>query len=160
LLVLNSLKHEKTPSKEGDIALGNSNRSSDCNASPLDPSKSERVFTTFSDEYAQLQRRIFLATISISALVVGISAIFLDLQTTSSLIVGSFFGLLYFRLLARSIGKLGTGSQQVGKIQLIVPVLLVLATTKLPQLDLIPSLLGFLLYKPSLIFQTILESRA
>jgi len=160
LLALHSLKPEKKPSKEGDLALENLGASSDFNASPLDQSNSERVFQTFSDEYAQLQRRILLATVSISALAVGISAIFLDLQTTSSLLVGSIFGLLYLRLLARSIGKLGTGSQQVSKIQLIVPVLLVLATTKFPQLDLIPSLLGFLLYKPSLIFQTILESRA
>jgi len=41
----------------------------------------------------------------------------------------------------------------VGKIQLLVPVLLVLAASKVPQLDLIPALLGFLLYKPALIIQ-------
>jgi ATP synthase protein I len=36
---------------------------------------------------------------------------------------------------------------------LIVPVLLILAVIKLPELQLLPALVGFLLYKPSLIIQ-------
>ena len=80
--------------------------------------------------------------------------------TEGSLLVGALSGVLYLRLLARSIGKLGTSSKSVGKIQLIVPVLLVLAVSKLSQLELLPALLGFLLYKPSLVFQILLESRS
>ena len=75
------------------------------------------------------------------------------------MLVGALSGSLYLRLLARSIGQLGKGSNAVGKIQLVVPVLLVLAVSKIPQLDLIPSMLGFLLYKPSLIIQALIESR-
>jgi len=94
----------------------------------------------------------------LSIFAIGISAVFFDLLTTSSVLVGAFFGLLYLRLLARSIGKLGKSTKQVSKIQLIVPVLLVLAASKLPQLELLPALFGFLLYKPSLIIQMLLES--
>jgi len=121
---------------------------------------SEVVLKPLSDEYAQFQRRIFVATIALSAFAIGLSAIIFDLQTTTSLLVGAFLGVLYLRLLARSIEKLGKSSKQVSKIQLLIPVLLVLATSKLPQLELIPALLGFLLYKPSLILQTLLESKS
>jgi len=81
-----------------------------------------------------------------------------SLSTSISLLIGALFGALYLRLLARSVGNLGKSSKTVGKIQLVVPVLLVLGVSKLPQLDLLPSLLGFLLYKPSLILQVMLES--
>lgn len=70
---------------------------------------------------------------------------------------GSFSGILYLRLLARSIGKLGKSSKTVGKVQLIIPVLLVLVVSRLPQLSLLPAILGFLLYKPSLIIQEMFE---
>jgi hypothetical protein len=70
-----------------------------------------------------------------------------------SLLFGALSGILYFRLLARGIGRLGTSSKIVGKVQLLVPVILVLVSSRFPQLDLIPALLGFLLYKPALIIQ-------
>jgi len=106
-----------------------------------------------SDEYLELQLRVFRLTLLLTIISVGISGFFFGTQTCLSLLIGSLSGVFYFRLLARGIGKLGSTSRVVGKIQLIVPVLLVVAASKLPQLDLIPALLGFLLYKPALIIQ-------
>jgi len=110
------------------------------------------------DEYVQFQRRIYLASAIVSALVVAITALIFGLDASLSILVGAISGILYLRLLARSIGKLGNGSKMVGKIQLIVPVLLVVTVSRLPQLDLLPALLGFLLYKPSLILQGLFKS--
>ena len=112
------------------------------------------------DEYVQLQQRIFRAALIVSALAVTFTALFFDFYASISLLIGALAGLLYFRLLARSIGKLGKSSKSVSKIQLLVPVLLVLTVSRLSQLDLLPALLGFLLYKPSLIFQTLIETRS
>ena len=95
--------------------------------------------------------------IILTAFAVVISAFFIGTQTAFSLLLGSFAGILYLRLLARGIGKLGKSSASVSKIQLIVPVLLVLVVSRFPQLELLPALLGFLLYKPSLIVQFLLE---
>ncbi len=119
---------------------------------------SGEVLASSSDEYVQLQQRIFLATLVVSFFVIGIATIFFDLSTAISLLVGAVSGAIYLRLLARSIGKLGKGSKTVSKVQLLVPVLLVLVVTRLPQLELLPALLGFLLYKPSLILQVLLDS--
>ena len=96
----------------------------------------------------------------VSALAVAITAFFFESQVAISLLIGALSGVLYLRLLARSIGKLGTSSKSVSKIQLVVPGVLVLAASKLSQFELLPALVGFLLYKPSLIFQTLLESRS
>jgi len=138
--------------------MENSAKTSYCSEKSLEEAKSEEFLESNPDEYAQFQRRIFMVTIVVSAFAVAISAILFDLQTVLSLLFGAFFGLLYLRLLARSIGNLGKSSKQVSKFQLIIPVLVVLVTAKLPQLDLIPAILGFLLYKPSLIFQILLEA--
>ena len=113
-----------------------------------------------SIEYMQLQQRIFRAVLLVSVFAVSITAFFFDFNVSISLLVGALSGILYLRLLARSIGKLGTSSKSVSKIQLLVPVVLVLAVSKLSQLELLPALMGFLLYKPSLIFQILLESRS
>ncbi len=106
-----------------------------------------------SDEYLDLQLRVFRLTFLLTIFAVGIAGFFLGIQASASLFVGALSGIFYFRLLARGVGRLGTSSKIVGKVQLLVPVLLVLVSSRFPQLDLIPALLGFLLYKPALIIE-------
>ena len=106
-----------------------------------------------SDEYLELQFRVMRLTSFLAVFFVGIAGFFFGIQASASILVGALSGIFYFRLLARGVGKLGTSSKIVGKVQLLVPVLLVLASSRFPQLDLIPALLGFLLYKPALIIQ-------
>ena len=120
---------------------------------PLDIDSSDNEPGINSDEYSELQFRVFRLTILLTIISFCVSGFFFGIQSGLSLLVGALSGVLYFRLLARGIAKLGTTSNGVGKVQLIVPVLLVVAASKLSQLDLIPALLGFLLYKPALIIQ-------
>jgi ATP synthase protein I len=112
------------------------------------------------DDYVKLQLRIFRLAAFVTLFVVITAFFFFGFQASISILIGALSGILYLRLLARGIGKLGKASKMVGKIQLLVPVLLVLVVSKLPQLDLLPALLGFLLYKPSLIIQFLLEPSA
>ena len=109
-----------------------------------------------SNEYLELQFRVFRLTLLLAIFSVGIAGLFWGIQASASLLVGALSGIFYFRLLARGVGRLGTSAKIVGKVQLLVPVLLVLASSRLPQLDMIPALLGFLLYKPALIIQFLL----
>ena len=119
----------------------------------LDIDSLDSSFGVKSDEYLELQFRVFRLTFLLTIFSVGIAGFFWGIQASASLFIGALSGIFYFRLLARGIGKLSTSSKIVGKIQLLVPVLLVLASSRFPQLELIPALLGFLLYKPALIIQ-------
>jgi ATP synthase protein I len=110
------------------------------------------------DDYRRLQRRMLLATVCATALAVPLTALWFDLPTAASLLVGALAGLLYLRLLIRSVSRLGVEAKTVGKVQLLVPVVLVLASARLPFLQLLPALAGFLLYKPALIVQAVLDS--
>ncbi len=81
------------------------------------------------------------------------AAYLFDRTTALSLSLGAVSGMLYLRLLARSVGRIGAESKQVGKGQLLVPVVLVLGCSRIPQLEILPALIGFLLYKPALLLQ-------
>ena len=119
----------------------------------LDIDSSDSSSGVKSDEYLELQFQVFRLTFLLTIFFVGIAGFFWGFQVSASLFIGALSGIFYFRLLARGVGRLGTSSKIVGKVQLLVPVLLVLVSSRFPQLDLIPALLGFLLYKPALIIQ-------
>lgn len=110
------------------------------------------------DHYHRLRRRLLVATTVAAALAVPAVGLIFGLAAAFSALVGALCGLLYLVLLSRSVSRLGVSSKSVGKIQLLVPIVLVLAAAKLPQLHLLPALLGFLLYKPALIAQALLDA--
>ena len=109
------------------------------------------------ESFARLQVRLMLATVIVSAVATLFASFYFDLFVARSLLVGAVAGLFYLRLLARSVARLGGGSRQVGRFQLVVPILLIAAAARLPQLDLLPAFVGFLLYKPALILQTVFD---
>ena len=112
------------------------------------------------DDYLRLQGRIYRLTLIVSLLSLVISLVFFSFQSSLSLSLGAVSGILYLRLLSKGIEKIGKTTKTLGKTQLAVPVLLVLVVSKLPSLHLLPALLGFILYKPSLIIQFLLESKS
>lgn len=109
------------------------------------------------EHFDRLRRRLLLATLAATAVAVPSSWVLFDLPTASSLLVGALAGLLYLVLLARSVSRLGGDRRSIGKMQLLVPLVLVLASARIPQLSLVPALIGFLLYKPALLIQAFLD---
>ena len=109
------------------------------------------------DDYFRLQQRLLLITLLLSAVAVIATACFASLATAFSLFVGALAGLLYLWLLSRSVSRLGEQSRRISKAQLLVPVALVLAASKVPQLSIVPALLGFLIYKPAVILQALFD---
>ncbi len=109
------------------------------------------------EHFQRLRRRLLVSTLLASSAAVPISWLLFDRSTAFSLLVGAVGGLLYLLLLARSVARLGGERRSVSKVQLLVPVVLVLASSRLPQLELVPALVGFLLYKPALLIQAYLD---
>ena len=109
-------------------------------------------FLSQNDDYTKLQLTIFGITFVVAILVASITAIFLGFTFGFSIFIGSIAGIFYLRLLAKSVGKLGKESSGVSKLQLLVPVCLFIFASKLGSLDIFPAMIGFFIYKPSLIF--------
>ena len=105
-----------------------------------------------NDEYTKLQLTIFGITFIVSIFVASITGFFLGFTFGFSIFIGSSAGIFYLRLLAKNVGKLGKESTGVSKLQLIVPVCLFIFASKLGSLNIFPVMIGFFIYKPSLIF--------
>jgi len=159
LLASSFLSSKVNPSKEGGISNGEQGEDSSSTENSLGQISSEKISKTSSDDYMQLQRRVYLTTVLVSLIGSLITAFLFEQSTSMSFLLGSLAGVAYLRLLARSIGKIGGSSRSLGKIQLIVPILLFFAVSKLSQFDLLPALLGFFLYKPILILHYLLGSK-
>ena len=105
-----------------------------------------------NDEYTKLQITIFGITFIVAILVASITGIIIGYTFGFSVFVGAIAGIFYLRLLAKSIGKIGKESNGVSQLQLLVPICLFLFASKLGSLDIFPAMIGFFIYKPSLIF--------
>ena len=106
-----------------------------------------------ADEYARLQRRLLLATLGVTVVVTLLCWPLFGAHAARSLLLGGACGLLYLRLLARSVGRIGPDSRSLGRFQILVPALLVVAAARDPAIEILPALAGFVLYKPALLLQ-------
>ena len=104
-----------------------------------------------NDEYSKLQLKILWINFIVSILLASITGIFFGFIFGFSIFIGAIAGIFYLRLLAKSVGNLGKESSVVSKLQLLVPVCLFLFASKLGYLEIFPAMIGFFLYKPSLI---------
>ncbi|MCP9775228.1 ATP synthase subunit I [Cyanobium sp. HWJ4-Hawea] len=111
------------------------------------------------DDFYRLQRRLLLFTLLLSAVAVIFTAIVFSPITALSLLIGASAGVLYLWLLSRSVSRLGENSRRISKAQLLVPAALVLLGAKVPQISILPALLGFLLYKPAVILQAVFDQK-
>ena len=109
-------------------------------------------FLSQNDEYTKLQLTIFGITFVVSIFLASITGIFLGFTFGFSILIGAISGIFYLRLLSKSIGKIGKESTRVSQLQLLVPVCLFIFASKLGSLDIFPAMIGFFIYKPSLIF--------
>jgi len=157
LLAVPKLKPIVRPSQGGNVDVSASDQTCSDSKPGLNLEASEEFSGALDTEYVQLQLRIFKMAIVFTVFSVLICAIFIDIHFSISLLIGALSGILYLRLLARGIGKLGKTSMSVSKVQLLVPVLLFFLASRFPELELLPALLGFLIYKLSLIVQFLLE---
>ncbi len=113
-------------------------------------SQFQKLFSKY-DEYIKLQITIFGITFIIAILLASITGIIIGHTFGFSVFIGAIAGIFYLRLLAKSIGKIGKESSGVSQLQLLVPVCLFIIASKLGSLDIFPAMIGFFIYKPSLI---------
>ena len=114
-------------------------------------SQFQKLFSK-NDEYTKLQITIFGITFIVATLVASITGIIIGYTFGFSVFIGAIAGIFYLRLLAKSIGKIGKESNGVSQLQLLVPVCLFIFASKLGSLDIFPAMIGFFIYKPSLVF--------
>lgn len=103
------------------------------------------------EEFYQLCRELFTTTLVLMAIAFGAVWLIYGLNTALSYLLGASAGLIYLRLLARSVERLGNDQKKLGKAQLLVVVVVIIVAVRWQELQIIPVFLGFLTYKAALL---------
>jgi len=109
-------------------------------------------FLDVSDDYFSLQLTLFCLTLILSIVITIVTCIFINFSFGLSVFIGSIIGILYLRLLAKSIGNLGKTSSGISKVQLLLPVCLFIFASRNELIEILPSIIGFFLYKPAMFY--------
>ena len=109
-------------------------------------------FLEVSDDFFSLQLALICLTLFLSIVITIVSIIFINISFGFSVFIGSIFGIFYLRLLAKSIGNLGKTSSGISKVQLLLPVCLFIFASRNEVIEILPSIIGFFLYKPAMFY--------
>lgn len=110
----------------------------------------ETSSTSVSDgmeEYDRLKFKLLVLTLA-SGVVIGLAVWFwYGWKIALSYAVGSLVGTIYFRMLTKSVDRLGGESNRLGLSRLGLFVLLIAIAAKSEYLEILPAFLGFMTYK-------------
>lgn len=99
------------------------------------------------EEYNRLKLRLILITLA-SGVIIGLAVgAWYGWNIALSYAVGALVGTVYFRMLAKSVDRLGSESNRLGFSRLGLFVLLIVVAAKSDQLEILPAFLGFMTYK-------------
>ncbi len=106
---------------------------------------------TAMQDYYQLQQDLLRLTVAFSAVIFLCVWGFYSLNTALNYVIGACTGVVYLRMLARSVGKIGREAPKSSSGRLAVLIGVLVVATQWQQLSVLPVFLGFLTYKAALI---------
>ncbi|WP_229639609.1 ATP synthase subunit I [Waterburya agarophytonicola] len=104
-------------------------------------------------DFYQLQRSLLLTTLALTGIFTFPVWYFFSPNTAFNYLVGAITGLVYLKMLAKDVERLG--QQRLGAKGLGIFVILILVASKWQQLHILPVFLGFLTYKPAIVIYTV-----
>jgi ATP synthase protein I len=106
-------------------------------------------------EYYQLQQELLLTTLALSGIIFISVWIFYSLNIALNYLIGACTCVVYLRMLAKDVERLGTEKQRLSKTRFALFIGLIIIATQVNKLQILPVFLGFLTYKASLIVYTL-----
>jgi len=106
-------------------------------------------------EFYKLYQELLVITLALTGMIFVFVWIFYSLNIAINYLIGGCTGLIYLRMLAKDVERLGREKQELSKTRLALLVLLILLAGKWNQLEILPIFLGFLTYKATLIIYVI-----
>ncbi|BAZ70311.1 hypothetical protein NIES4106_51030 [Fischerella sp. NIES-4106] len=109
-------------------------------------------------EFYQLYQEFLLITLVLTGIVFISVWIFYSLNIALNYLLGAFTGMLYMRMLAKDVERLGPQKRQLNKNRFALLVVIILLASRWKELQILPIFLGFLTYKATLIFYVVREA--
>lgn len=102
-------------------------------------------------EYRQLQFQLLLATLGIALIIFLVVWRVYSLPTALNYLLGGCTGVVYLKMLARDVERLGNQSDRLGYARLAPFIGVMIIATRWHDLQIVPIFLGFLTYKAAIL---------
>jgi len=103
------------------------------------------------NDYYNLRNELFIVTLALTGVIFITVWIFYSLNIALNYILGASTGMVYLRMLAKDVEKLGIKGKRLTKTRFALFIGLIVVATQWKQLHLMPIFWGFLTYKAALI---------
>lgn len=109
-------------------------------------------------EYYNLQQELYVITLTITGIIFIFVWVFYSLNIAVNYLIGAATSVVYLRMLAKDVERIGREKGGLSKTRLAMLVGLIILATQLNQLKILPIFLGFLTYKAALIIYVLRTS--
>lgn len=102
-------------------------------------------------EFYKLQQELFVETLALTGIIFISVWITYSLNIALNYLLGACTGVVYLRMLAKDVERLGKQKRRLSKTRFALFIGLIIVATQWNELKIIPIFLGFLTYKIALI---------
>jgi len=115
------------------------------------PGSAASKATRSMQEFYQLFQQLLVVTLGLTGIIFISVWIFYSLNTALNYLIGACTGVVYLKMLAKDVERLGNEKRSLSKTRFALFIGLIIVATQWHQLQILPIFLGFLTYKATLI---------
>ncbi|MFW6264006.1 MAG: ATP synthase subunit I [Cyanobacteriota bacterium] len=121
------------------------------NDEPIAENSSSSPEAESMQEYYQLKQSLLLVTLAMTGIIFFSVWIFYSLNTALNYLLGACTGVVYLRMLAREVERIGGQKRSLNANRLALVAALIIVASQWQELKIMPIFLGFLTYKAAII---------